>query len=248
MSGVELYPAIDLRAGKAVRLLRGDYAAETVYEDDPVAVAASFAADGARWLHVVDLDAALTGEPWNRPIIASITSAVASSGVQVQAGGGVRSEETADALADAGVGRVVVGSVALEDPPLVRRIAAQQPTAIALDGRHGVAAVHGWVEATAVSVLDALPQFEDAGVEAVVLTEITRDGTLEGPDFEGLRAALGRTALPIIASGGVGSVQDLRALADLEVDGRHLAGVIVGRALYEGRFQVATALQALGSL
>jgi phosphoribosylformimino-5-aminoimidazole carboxamide ribotide isomerase len=248
MAGVELYPAIDLRGGKAVRLLRGDYAAETVYEDDPVAVAAGFAADGARWLHVVDLDAARTGEPVNRPIIASIADKVAAHGVRVQAGGGVRSEDAANALADAGVARVVIGTAALEDPDLVRRLAAQQPVAVALDSRHGVAVVHGWVDEASVNVLDALPNFEDAGIEAVVLTEVTRDGTLEGPDFEALRAALARTTLPVIASGGVGSTEDLAALASLEFDGRHLAGVIVGKALYEGRFRVAAAMSVLGSV
>jgi phosphoribosylformimino-5-aminoimidazole carboxamide ribotide isomerase len=245
---VELYPAIDVRGGRAVRLVRGDYDTETVYDDDPVAVAAGYAADGVRWLHVVDLDAARTGEPVNRPIIASIADKVAPHGVRVQAGGGVRSEDAAVALADAGVARTVIGSAALEDPELVRRIAARQAVAVALDGRHGTAALHGWLDETAVSVLDALPSFEDAGVEAAILTEITRDGTLEGPDIEGLRAALARTTLPIIASGGVSGVEDLATLASLEYDGRHLAGVIVGTALYEGRFRVAMAMAALGSV
>jgi phosphoribosylformimino-5-aminoimidazole carboxamide ribotide isomerase len=248
MTGVELYPAIDLRDGKAVRLVRGDYDAETVYDDDPVAVAAGFAADGVRWLHVVDLDAARTGEPVNRPIVRAIAAAVGVHGVRVQSGGGVRSEEAAAALAEAGVARVVVGSAALRDPELVRRLAARQPVAIGLDGRDGVAAVHGWVDDTAVSVLDALGQFEDAGVEAVVLTEITRDGTLDGPDLDGLRAALERTTMPVIASGGVGTVEDLEALAALEWGGRHLAGVIVGTALYEHRFRVAKAMSVLGSV
>jgi phosphoribosylformimino-5-aminoimidazole carboxamide ribotide isomerase len=248
MTGVELYPAIDLRDGKAVRLVRGDYDAETVYDDDPVAVAAGFAADGVRWLHVVDLDAARTGEPVNRPIVGAITSAVGVHGVRVQSGGGVRSEEAAAALAEEGVARVVVGSAALQDPELVRRLAARQPVAIGLDGRDGVAAVHGWVDDTAVSVLDALGQFEDAGVEAVVLTEITRDGTLDGPDLDGLRAALERTTMPVIASGGVGTLEDLEALAALEWGGRHLAGVIVGTALYEHRFRVAKAMSVLGSV
>ena len=248
MTGVELYPAIDLRDGKAVRLVRGDYDSETVYDDDPVAVAAGFAADGVRWLHVVDLDAARTGEPVNRPIVGAITSAVGVHGVRVQSGGGVRSEEAAAALAEEGVARVVVGSAALQDPELVRRLAARQPVAIGLDGRDGVAAVHGWVDDTAVSVLDALGQFEDAGVEAVVLTEITRDGTLDGPDLDGLRAALERTTMPVIASGGVGTLEDLEALAALEWGGRHLAGVIVGTALYEHRFRVAKAMSVLGSV
>jgi phosphoribosylformimino-5-aminoimidazole carboxamide ribotide isomerase len=246
--GVELYPAIDLRDGKAVRLVRGDYGAETIYDEDPVAVAAGFAADGVRWLHVVDLDAARTGEPVNRAIVGAIAGAVYGHGVRVQSGGGVRSEEAAAALADVGVARVVVGSAALEDPELVRRVAARQPVAVGLDGRQGVAAVHGWVDDAAVSVLDALGQFEDAGVEAVVLTEITRDGTLEGPDLDGLRSALARTAMPVIASGGVGSLDDLEAVAALEWDGRHLAGVIVGTALYEHRFRVAKAMSVLGSV
>jgi phosphoribosylformimino-5-aminoimidazole carboxamide ribotide isomerase len=248
VSGVELYPAIDLRDGKAVRLVRGDYDAETVYDEDPVAVAAGFAADGVRWLHVVDLDAARTGEPANRSIVAAITAAVGVHGVRVQSGGGVRSEEAAAALAEAGVARVVVGSAALEDPDLVRRLAARQPVAVGLDGRQGVAAVHGWVDDAAVSVLDALGRFEDAGVEAVVLTEITRDGTLEGPDLDGLRGALERTAMPVIASGGVGALEDLEALAALEWGGRRLAGVIVGTALYEHRFRVAKAMSVLGSV
>jgi phosphoribosylformimino-5-aminoimidazole carboxamide ribotide isomerase len=248
MSGVELYPAIDLRDGKAVRLVRGDYDAETVYDDDPVAVAAGFAADGARWLHVVDLDAARTGEPANRTVVAAITAAVGVHGMRVQSGGGVRSERAAAALAEAGVARVVLGSAALEDPDLVRRLAARQPVAVGLDGRQGLAAVHGWVDDTAESVLDVLSRFEDAGVDAVVLTEITRDGTMEGPDLAGLRSALERTTLPLIASGGVGTLEDLDALAGLEFDGRHLAGVIAGKALYEHRFRVAEAMSVLGSV
>jgi phosphoribosylformimino-5-aminoimidazole carboxamide ribonucleotide (ProFAR) isomerase len=207
MTGVELYPAIDLRDGKAVRLVRGDYDAETIYDDDPVAVAAGFAADGVRWLHVVDLDAARTGEPVNRPIVGAIASAVGVHGVRVQSGG-----------------------------------------AVGLDGRQGMAAVHGWLDETAVSVLDALSRFEDAGVDAVIVTEITRDGTLEGPDVEGLRSVLERTTIPVIASGGVGSLEDLEALAGLEWGGRYLTGVIVGTALYEHRFRVAKAMSVLGSV
>jgi phosphoribosylformimino-5-aminoimidazole carboxamide ribotide isomerase len=248
VSGVELYPAIDLRNGKAVRLVRGDFDAETVYEDDPVAAAASFAADGVRWLHVVDLDAARTGDPVNRSIIGAIASAVDAHGVWVQAGGGVRSEEAAAALADVGVARVVIGSAALEEPDMVERVAARQPVAIGLDGRSGAVAVHGWRDEVDVNVFEAMSRFEGIGVEAFVLTEITRDGTLEGPDLDALREALARTATPVIASGGVGSLDDLEALAALEYDGRHLAGVIVGKALYEHRFRVAKAMSVLGSV
>jgi phosphoribosylformimino-5-aminoimidazole carboxamide ribotide isomerase len=244
---MELYPAIDLFEGRAVRLVRGDFGDSTVYDDDPVAVAAGFAADGARWLHVVDLDAARSGEPVNRSIVVSIAQAVAVHGVQIQAGGGIRSEEAAAAMAEAGVARVVIGTAALEDPDLVRRVAERQPVAVGIDGRAGQAAVRGWLAESATGVLDLLSRFEGAGVEAAIITEITRDGTLEGPDVELLRTALERSGLPLIASGGVGTIEHLMALAALEVDGRRLAGVITGKALYDGRFTVAEALAGLGS-
>jgi len=242
---IALYPAIDLRAGRCVRLREGDYDQETVYDDDPVAVADGFAAAGARWIHVVDLDAARSGEPVNRGVVAAIAAAVAARGVQVQSGGGVRTESAAAALADAGVARVVIGTAALEDPALVRRIAARQPAAVGLDGRSGALAVRGWLESAGTSVLDVLPRFEDAGVAALVVTEISRDGTLAGPDLDGLRAVVARTRVPVIASGGVASLDDLRAIAELEVDGRGVAGAITGKAIYEGRFTVAEALAAL---
>jgi phosphoribosylformimino-5-aminoimidazole carboxamide ribotide isomerase len=242
----ELYPAIDVRGGRCVRLHQGDYGQETVYGDDPVAVATSFADAGARWIHVVDLDAARTGEPVNRAVVGALAAAVAPRGVQVQSGGGVRSEEAAAALAEVGVARVVIGTAAMEDPALVARIAARQPAAVGLDGRSGEVAVRGWLQDSGASVLDVLVRFEDAGVAAVVVTEISRDGTLAGPDLEGLAAAMARTSVPIIASGGVGTVEDLRRLAALEVGGRRLAGIITGKALYERRFTVADALAVLG--
>jgi phosphoribosylformimino-5-aminoimidazole carboxamide ribotide isomerase len=242
---IDLYPAIDLRGGRCVRLHQGDFAQETVYGDDPVAVASAFAEAGAPWIHVVDLDAARTGEPVNRTSVAAIAAAVGERGVVVQSGGGVRSEAAAAALAEAGVARVVVGTAALEDPALVRRIAGRQPVAVGLDGRSGEVAVRGWLAGTGTSVLDVLARFEDAGVEAVVVTEIERDGTLEGPDLAGLAAALSRTRLPVIASGGIGSLSDVRALRDLVADSRRLAGAITGKALYEGRFTVEEALAVL---
>ena len=241
---IHLYPAIDLRGGRVVRLHQGDYQRETVYGDDPAAVADSFATAGARWIHVVDLDAARTGEPTNRAAIGSIVAAVAGR-AEVQTGGGVRSEEAAGALADLGVARVIVGSAAMEDPAFVARLAARQPTALGLDGRNGAVAVHGWLRDSGQSVLDVLPRFEDAGVAAVIITEISVDGSLDGPDLVGLAAALARTAMPIIASGGVGTLADLRALADLAFDGRRLAGAITGKALYERRFTVDDAIVAL---
>jgi phosphoribosylformimino-5-aminoimidazole carboxamide ribotide isomerase len=234
-----LYPAIDLRGGRCVRLLQGDYERETVYGDDPVAVAKGFEAAGAPWVHVVDLDAARTGRPENREVVAAVAAAVA---VPVQSGGGVRDEASAAALLDAGVRRVVVGTAALEQPDLVRRLAAAYPgrIAVGIDGRAGEAAVRGWTEGAGVSVLDAVAMFEDAGVAAVIVTDISRDGTLAGPDLDGLAAVRDRTTIDVVASGGVGSLDDLRALARLG----GLAGVIVGKALYEGLFTVEEAIAA----
>jgi phosphoribosylformimino-5-aminoimidazole carboxamide ribotide isomerase len=243
MPRFELYPAIDLRAGRCVRLYQGDYGQETVYGDDPVAQARAFAAAGAPWIHVVDLDAARTGDPRNRAVVAAIATAV---DVPVQTGGGVRDDSAAGALLDAGVRRVVVGTAALEDPAWVRRLAARHPgrVAVGLDARDREVAVHGWVESSGRDVVDLAREFDDAGVAALVVTEIGRDGTLEGPALDELGAVLAATTVDVVASGGVGSLDDVRALAALEVNGRRLAGVIVGRALYEGSFAVGDAVEA----
>lgn len=241
---MDLYPAIDLRDGRCVRLWQGDYGKETVYGDDPVAQARSFAEAGAPWIHVVDLDAARTGEPTNRHLVAAIAEAV---DVPVQSGGGVRTEEAAATLVDAGVARVVVGTAALEDPALVRRLAARLPVAVGLDARGDDVAVRGWVEGSGRSPAEVARSFEDAGVAALVVTEIGRDGTLAGPDLDGLAAILDATSTEVIASGGVGSVADLAALAGLRAGGRGLSGAIVGRALYEGAFALGEALAAVGA-
>jgi phosphoribosylformimino-5-aminoimidazole carboxamide ribotide isomerase len=239
----ELYPAIDLRGGRCVRLYQGDYGSETVYADDPVALARAFAAAGAPWLHVVDLDAARTGRPVNRAAVAAIAAAV---DVPVQAGGGVRDDAAADALLASGVRRVVVGTAALDDPGWVRRLAARHPgrVAVGLDARGRDVAVRGWAEGSGEDLIDVARGFDDAGVAALVVTEIGRDGTLEGPDLGQLAAVLDATGLAVVASGGVGTLDDLRALAALDVGGRRLAGAIVGRALYEGAFPVSEAVEA----
>jgi phosphoribosylformimino-5-aminoimidazole carboxamide ribotide isomerase len=238
----ELYPAIDLRGGRCVRLYQGDYGRETVYGDDPVTQARAFAAAGAPWLHVVDLDAARTGEPVNRDVVAAITAAV---DVPVQAGGGVRDDAAADVLLGAGVRRVVVGTAALDDRGWVRRLAARHPgrVAVGLDARDRDVAVRGWVEGSGHDLVEVARGFDDAGVAALVVTEIGRDGTLEGPDLGQLAAVLDATGLDVVASGGVGTLDDLRALAALDVGGRRLAGAIVGRALYEGAFPVSEAVE-----
>jgi phosphoribosylformimino-5-aminoimidazole carboxamide ribotide isomerase len=238
---LELYPAIDLRGGRCVRLYQGDYGRETVYGDDPVARARAYAAAGAPWLHVVDLDAARTGDPVNRDVVAAVAAAV---DVPVQAGGGVRDDAAADALLGAGVRRVVVGTAALDDPGWVRRLAARHPgrVAVGLDARGRDVAVRGWVEGSGADLIDVARDFDDAAVAALVVTEIGRDGTLEGPDLGQLAAVLDATGLDVVASGGVGTLDDLRALAALDVGGRRLAGAIVGRALYEGAFPLSEAV------
>jgi phosphoribosylformimino-5-aminoimidazole carboxamide ribotide isomerase len=243
VTGFDLYPAIDVRGGRCVRLLRGDYERETVYGDDPVAQARRFEAAGARWIHVVDLDAARTGEPVNRPVVEAICAAV---GCRVQASGGVRTVADADALIAAGVERVVVGTAAVEDPALVEEMAAAHPRRIAvgLDARGRDVAVRGWTESTGRDLVDVARAIEDRGAAALVVTEIGRDGTLEGPALDQLAAVLEAVGVPVVASGGVGSLDDLRALAALDVGGRRLAGAIAGRAIYEGRFEVEEGLAA----
>ncbi|MGH9112464.1 MAG: 1-(5-phosphoribosyl)-5-[(5-phosphoribosylamino)methylideneamino]imidazole-4-carboxamide isomerase [Acidimicrobiales bacterium] len=238
---MDLFPAIDLRDGRCVRLYQGDYGRETVYADDPVAQAQAFASEGARWVHVVDLDAARTGERRNREVVAAIAAAV---DVPVQAGGGVRDDAAADDLLSQGVARVVLGTAALERPDWVRDLAGRYPgrVAVGLDARGHDVAVRGWVEGSGRDLVEVARGFDDAAVAALVVTEIGRDGTLAGPALDQLADVLGATALDVVASGGVGTLADLRALAALESDGRRLAGVIVGRALYEGAFRVSDAV------
>lgn len=240
---MDVYPAIDLRDGKCVRLHQGDYGQETVYGDDPVAQAVAFAEAGAGWIHVVDLDAARSGVPENRHVVAAIAEAVS---VPVQTGGGVRSIEAADALFAAGVERVVIGTAALTDPDLVRTLARDHRVAVGLDAKAGEVATDGWLVGSGRSVLDVARSFADVGVDAFVVTDISRDGTLEGPDIVGLSEVLGATPVDVIASGGVGSMADLEALDAVEVDGRRLSGVITGKAVYEGHVDVAAAVRLLG--
>ena len=239
---MDLYPAIDLRGGRCVRLYQGDYGRETVYGDDPVAQALAFAEAGAPWIHVVDLDGARTGEASNRDAIARIAEAV---DVPVQTGGGIRDEAAAEALFEAGVSRVVIGTAALEQPELVRSLAARFPVAVGLDARGREVAVRGWEEGSGRDLLEVAGEFADAGVAALVVTEIGRDGTLAGPDLVGLAEVLDASPLPVIASGGVGTLEDLVALAGLQVGERRLHGAIVGRAIYEGAFSVSDALAVL---
>lgn len=239
MTGVcDLYPAIDVRGGKVVRLTKGDYAAETIYGDDPVVMAVSFADAGAPWVHVVDLDAARSGDPINRPVVADVAAAIAGR-ARLQTGGGVRTVADAEALAAAGVARVVMGSAAVADPDLVTRAAEVLPVAVGLDHRNGELAVHGWTEGSGVRLDDALGRFPAA--DAFVITDISRDGMLSGPDVDGLAAAVVATEVPVVASGGVSSLDDLVALASIP----GIGGIITGKAIYEGRFTVSQAIAVL---
>lgn len=237
-----LYPAIDLRGGRCVRLHQGDYGRETVYGDDPVAQALAFGDAGASWVHVVDLDAARSGDPVNRPVIASVATALAERGVRVQTGGGVRSVADASELARAGVARVVLGTAAVADPGLVDAVVEQARVAVALglDVRGREVAVKGWTEGSGV-LDEVLAGFEGRPYEALVATQIAVDGTGDGPDLDLYRELL-PTQPGLVASGGVGSLAHLGAVAAIGVP-----GVIVGRALYEGAFTVEEALAACAS-
>ena len=240
---MQLFAAVDIRNGRCVRLRQGDYGAETVYDTDPVARAVELASQGAGWIHVVDLDGARSGHPDNAAVVTAIAGAV---DVPVQAGGGVRTAATAEAWFAAGVERVVLGTAALRDPELVRSLARSHRIAVGLDARAGDVSTDGWLEGSGQSVLNVARSFAADGVDAFVVTEISRDGTLEGPDIDGLVSVLDAVSVDVIASGGVGQLGDLTALAGLEGRaGRRLSGVIVGTALYEGRFTVAEAVAAL---
>jgi phosphoribosylformimino-5-aminoimidazole carboxamide ribotide isomerase len=236
-----LYPAIDLKDGRCVRLLRGDMASATVFGADPAAQARAFAAAGCRWLHVVDLDGAFAGRPANATAVEAILAAVT---IPVQLGGGVRDRATIEAWLDKGVARVILGTAAVRDPALVRAAAATHPgrIAVGIDARDGRVAVAGWAEATEIEAVDLARRFEDAGVAALIHTDIDRDGALGGPNVAATAALARAVALPVIASGGVGGLADLAALRDC---GAPLDGVIAGRALYEGRLDLAAALRLL---
>ncbi|HEX6840888.1 MAG TPA: 1-(5-phosphoribosyl)-5-[(5-phosphoribosylamino)methylideneamino]imidazole-4-carboxamide isomerase [Stellaceae bacterium] len=237
-----LYPAIDLKGGQCVRLLRGEMSAATVYNADPAAPARSFVAAGCRWLHVVDLDGAFAGKPMNAAAVAAI---VAAARVPVQLGGGIRDRATIERWLEQGVTRVVLGTVALRDPALVKAACRAYPgkIAVGIDARQGRVAVEGWAKSSDMTALDLALAFEDAGVAAIIYTDIERDGALTGVDAEATAVLARRLTTPLIASGGVAGLADLAALKAHETDG--IAGVICGRALYDGRLDLGRALALL---
>ena len=237
-----LYPAIDIRDGKAVRLIQGDYEQETAYDDDPVVAARRWADDGARWLHVVDLDGARAGEPVNLEHVRRI---VASVGVPVQLGGGLRDSKKVEEAFSSGVERVVLGTAAIRDPEMAAAITAVHGhrVVVSVDSRAGEVAAEGWTESSGLSTDEVVAGLSGRGIRRFVYTPVDVDGLMEGPDLESLRAVAAATVGEVIYSGGVGSLEDLRALRELKLN--NLGGVIVGKALYEQRFTVAEGQAAL---
>ena len=236
---MRLYPAIDLKEGNCVRLFKGDMKAATIYHEDPAAQARRFEAAGFEYLHVVDLDGAVSGSKANREVVASILKSV---NMPVQLGGGIRDRATVDSWLEAGVSRVILGTAAVKNPDLVKEVAKAYPgkIAVGIDARNGMVAVEGWVKASTMKAIDLARMFEDAGVAAIIYTDIARDGTLEGPNLEETVALAQATAIPVILSGGIGSMQDLRAVKEQEASG--IEGIIIGRALYENTIQPYDAL------
>ncbi|MEZ5867509.1 MAG: 1-(5-phosphoribosyl)-5-[(5-phosphoribosylamino)methylideneamino]imidazole-4-carboxamide isomerase [Defluviimonas denitrificans] len=237
-----LYPAIDLKDGQCVRLLHGEMDKATVFGDDPAAQAATFEAAGCDWLHLVDLNGAFAGAPVNAAAVEAILSRVT---VPCQLGGGIRDMATIEGWLSKGLSRVILGTVAVENPALVREAAAAFPgkVAVGIDARNGKVATKGWAEETDILVTDLAQSFEDAGVAAIIYTDILRDGAMQGPNIKATEALARAVTIPVIASGGVASLADLTALRDTGV----IAGAISGRALYDGAIDLAEALKALAA-
>ena len=241
---MEIIPAIDLLDGACVRLHQGDYEQVTRFSDDPVAQALSWQNQGATRLHLVDLDGAKRGEPVNDAAVRAITAAL---DIPVQLGGGVRSVERAQDLLGCGLDRVILGTVAIEQPELVSQLAQRYPNQIVvgIDAKEGKVATRGWIEQSDVLATDLARRLSDAGIAAIITTDIATDGTLAGPNLTALREMAEASSVPVIASGGIGCMGDLLSLLPLEALG--VSGVIVGRALYDGRVELAEAIQAIGA-
>jgi phosphoribosylformimino-5-aminoimidazole carboxamide ribotide isomerase len=240
---MQVIPAIDLLDGQCVRLHQGDYDRVTRFSDDPVAQALEWQRQGACRLHLVDLDGARKGEPANDGAVKAITAAL---DIPVQLGGGVRSAERAEHLLACGLDRVILGTVAVEQPELVRELAGRHPgrIVVGIDANEGKVATRGWLEQSEVLATDLAASFEGAGIAAIISTDIATDGTLEGPNLAALRAMAEASTIPVIASGGIGCLADLLSLLSLAPLG--VEGVVVGRALYDGRVDLVEALQAIG--
>jgi len=241
---VILFPAIDLKNGEAVRLEQGDMARATVFNRDPAAQAKAFEQQGFEYLHIVDLDGAFAGKPMNAAAVERILAAVR---IPTQLGGGIRDRATIEAWLAKGIARVIIGTAAVRSPALVKEAARAYPgrVAVGLDAREGRVAVEGWAETSELTALDVAKRFEAAGVAAIIYTDVTRDGMLKGPNLEATTALADAVSIPVIASGGFASIEDIRALVAPRA--KKLAGAILGRALYDGRIDAGTALRLVRS-
>jgi phosphoribosylformimino-5-aminoimidazole carboxamide ribotide isomerase len=243
--GFIVYPAVDILEGRCVRLLQGRFGSESVYSDDPVQVALGFCRAGARWLHIVDLEGAKTGERVNRDLVLEV---VRRAACPVQAGGGLRSVDDVEEIIAAGAGRAVMGTAALENPAEVSKACKRfgERIAVSLDVKGATLAAHGWTEGSGMPVIEAVHEFEGLGVTRFIYTDVARDGTLTGPNISGILKIASATECPVVASGGIGSIVELRTVARLHEDG--VEGVIVGRAFYENKFTVEEAKFAADSI
>ena len=239
-----LFPAIDLKEGRCVRLKQGDMAQATIFNDDPAAQAAAFEAQGFQWLHVVDLDGAFAGKPMNAAAVEAILARVA---FPVQLGGGIRDMKTVAGWLEKGIRRVIIGTAAVRDPGFVREAAKEFPgqVAVGIDARDGFVAVEGWAETSTLAAADLGKRFEDAGVAAIIYTDIARDGMLQGINWDGTIALAKAVSIPVIASGGLASMADIERLC--APDAAILEGAITGRALYDGRIDPGAALKRLAA-
>ena len=237
---MEIIPAIDLRSGKCVRLYQGDYNQQTIFDDEPAAVALKWYSQGAQWLHIVDLDGAAAGEPRNT---AAVEEIIKESGLLVELGGGIRREEVVEELLHKGVSRIILGTAAIENPELVKRLCQRFDEAIVvgIDARDGKVAIHGWQKDTAIGVLELSREMVELGVRRFIYTDIKRDGTLTEPNFDVVRELVSRLNVPIIVAGGISRLEHLRRLRELGVE-----GAIIGKALYTGDVDLKEAIIRFG--
>lgn len=238
---MEIIPAVDIRGGRCVRLYQGDYQQETVFNDDPVAAAAAWRSQGARWLHIVDLDGAIAGEPRNMDVVRQI---IRETGLSVELGGGIRQEKVAEELLRQGVSRIVLGTAAIEDRELVTRLCQRfgEAVAVGLDARGGKIAIRGWRKTTIVDVLQLSREMVAAGAGRFIYTDIERDGTLTGPNFDMIERLIAETKVPIIVAGGVSGPDHLQRISRLGAE-----GVIIGKALYTGDINLREAITMFGT-
>lgn len=238
---MEIIPAVDIRGGRCVRLYQGDYDQETVFDEDPVTAALTWYSQGARWLHIVDLDGAIAGEPQNMEVVGAI---IKETGVLIELGGGIRREDVAEKLLRQGVGRIVLGTAAIENRQLVKELCRKFGDAIAvsLDARDGKIAIHGWRKDTVVDVLQLSRDMIDAGVSRLIYTDIKRDGTLSEPNFDMIKRLTAETNVPVIVAGGISKLEHLRRLKKLGAE-----GVIIGKALYTGDINLGEAIISFGT-